>query len=44
MNVPRLPALFFGHGNPMNALERNAFTEGWAAMAAGLRPRAILAV
>jgi len=41
----RLPALFFGHGNPLNALERNAYTEGWAALGASLpRPRAILAV
>ena len=22
----RLPAIFFGHGNPMNALDDNAFT------------------
>jgi 4,5-DOPA dioxygenase extradiol len=43
--MARLPALFFGHGNPMNALERNAFTEGWAAIGAALpRPRAILCV
>ena len=41
----RLPALFVGHGNPLNALERNAYTEGWAALGASLpRPRAILAV
>jgi aromatic ring-opening dioxygenase catalytic subunit (LigB family) len=25
-----MPAIFFGHGNPMNALTRNAWTEGWA--------------
>ncbi len=25
----RLPAIFFGHGNPMNALARNAYTEAW---------------
>jgi hypothetical protein len=25
-----LPAIFFGHGNPMNALLHNAYTEGWA--------------
>jgi 4,5-DOPA dioxygenase extradiol len=41
----RLPAIFFGHGNPMNALEENVYTRGWATLAAGLpRPRAILAI
>jgi 4,5-DOPA dioxygenase extradiol len=40
-----LPAVFFGHGNPMNALEDNAYTRGWRALGAALpRPRAILAV
>lgn len=40
-----MPGVFFGHGNPMNALQRNAYTEGWAALARALpRPRAILAV
>src|SRR5690348_6345638 len=41
----RMPALFVGHGSPMNALEDNAFTRGWRAAAAALpRPRAILCV
>jgi 4,5-DOPA dioxygenase extradiol len=41
----RLPAVFFGHGNPMNALDDNAYTRGWSAIAAAIpRPRAILAV
>lgn len=45
MAQPRLPAVFFGHGNPMNALERNAFTAGWAALGQALpRPRAVLCV
>jgi len=40
-----MPALFLGHGNPMNAIERNRYTEGWAAIAAGIpRPKAILAI
>jgi 4,5-DOPA dioxygenase extradiol len=40
-----MPALFLGHGNPMNALARNPFTEAWARTARALpRPRAILAV
>jgi 4,5-DOPA dioxygenase extradiol len=40
-----LPAIFFGHGNPMNALQRNAYTEAWSRMGKSLpRPRAILSV
>jgi 4,5-DOPA dioxygenase extradiol len=41
----RLPALFFGHGNPMNAITRNAWTQAWRAIGARIpRPRAILAI
>lgn len=41
----RMPALFVGHGSPMNALEDNAYTREWAAIAASLpRPRAILCI
>lgn len=41
----RLPAIFFGHGNPLNALLRNSYTEAWAAIGASLpRPQAILCV
>jgi 4,5-DOPA dioxygenase extradiol len=41
----RLPALFLGHGNPMNALQTNAWTRGWAALGETLpRPRAVLAI
>jgi 4,5-DOPA dioxygenase extradiol len=25
----KMPALFLGHGSPMNAIEENEFTEGW---------------
>ena len=40
-----LPALFLGHGNPMNAITSNEYTTAWAKLAAGLpRPRAILAI
>jgi 4,5-DOPA dioxygenase extradiol len=40
-----MPALFFGHGNPMNALHENAWTRGWAAIGAALpRPKAVLCV
>lgn len=40
-----MPAAFFGHGSPMNALERNRYTDCWAAFGAGVpRPRAALVV
>ena len=41
----RMPAIFFGHGNPMNALHDNDWTRGWAAIGQCLpRPRAVLSV
>ena len=40
-----MPAAFFGHGNPMNALESNRYTEAWRAFGRAVpRPRAILVV
>ena len=43
--TPRLPALFVGHGNPMNAIEDNAYSREWARIGAELpRPQAILCV
>lgn len=40
-----LPAIFFGHGNPMNALMNNAYTNGWRRIATDMaRPRAILSI
>lgn len=40
-----MPAIFFGHGNPMNALLKNAYTDAWAALGDELpRPRAVLCV
>jgi 4,5-DOPA dioxygenase extradiol len=40
-----MPAVFFGHGTPMNALDRNRYTESWRAFGAEVpRPRAILVV
>ena len=42
---PRLPAIFFGHGNPMNALGNNEYASAWAALGARLpRPRAVLCI
>ena len=43
--MARMPALFIGHGSPMNTLERNGFTDAWRAFGQALpQPRAILAV
>jgi 4,5-DOPA dioxygenase extradiol len=40
-----MPAVFFGHGNPMNALSRNRYTEAWAELGRTIpRPKAILAI
>jgi 4,5-DOPA dioxygenase extradiol len=45
MAAGRMPAIFFGHGNPMNALERNSWTEAWSRIGAEMpRPKAILCV
>lgn len=40
-----LPAIFFGHGNPMNAVLDNQYTEGWRRIGESTaRPKAILAI
>jgi 4,5-DOPA dioxygenase extradiol len=40
-----MPAAFFGHGSPMNALEVNRYTAAWRAFGQSVpRPRAILVV
>jgi 4,5-DOPA dioxygenase extradiol len=40
-----MPAVFFGHGNPMNALEVNRYTQAWRTFGANVPPpRAILAI
>ena len=40
-----MPAIFFGHGNPMNALSKNAYTEGWTSIGKSIpRPKAVLAI
>ncbi|MDB5556682.1 MAG: putative enzyme [Rhizobium sp.] len=42
---PRLPTLFIGHGNPMNAIEDNAYARSWKALGEALpTPAAILCV
>jgi 4,5-DOPA dioxygenase extradiol len=40
-----MPAVFFGHGSPMNALETNRYTAAWRSFGQSLpKPRAILMV
>src|SRR5215203_3170026 len=44
MNTP-MPAIFFGHGNPLNALQTNAWTEGWANIGKSIpTPEAIVCI
>ncbi len=41
----RMPAVFLGHGNPMNAISKNVYTEAWAAIGRSIpRPKAVLSV
>jgi 4,5-DOPA dioxygenase extradiol len=45
MTAQRMPAVFIGHGSPMNTLERNRYTAAWRAIGKALpRPRAVLAI
>jgi 4,5-DOPA dioxygenase extradiol len=40
-----MPLIFVGHGNPMNAVARNAWTDGWASIGKSIpRPQAVLSV
>ena len=44
-NTARMPAVFFGHGSPMNALEQNRYTDAWRRIGASIpKPKAILCV
>jgi 4,5-DOPA dioxygenase extradiol len=41
----KMPVLFLGHGNPMNAIEVNEFTEGWSNSVKNLPdPAAVLCI
>jgi 4,5-DOPA dioxygenase extradiol len=42
---PRMPAIFFGHGNPMNALADNSFTQAWREIGRSIpKPKSILCI
>ena len=44
-NTERMPALFVGHGTPMNLVWSNEYTDGWRAIGERMpRPAAILSV
>lgn len=44
-NPGMMPVLFVGHGNPMNAIEDNEYSQGWAAIGKDLPlPKAILCI
>ena len=41
----RMPVLFIGHGSPMNAVQRNRYTEAWSVIGVEVpRPSAVLCV
>jgi len=44
-NIQKMPALFVGHGNPMNAIDDNKFTQTWQLIGESIpRPKAILSI
>ena len=41
----RMPAIFFGHGNPMNALADNSYTQAWREIGRSItKPKAVLCI
>lgn len=43
--INTMPAIFFGHGNPLNAIQQNQFTAGWANIGNSIpQPKAILCI
>ena len=43
--MARMPALFIGHGSPMNTLESNGFTQAWRKLGNELaKPRAVVVI
>lgn len=45
MQKQRMPALFIGHGSPMNAITDNPFSIAWSEIGGGMpKPRAVLCI
>jgi 4,5-DOPA dioxygenase extradiol len=45
VSTEKMPVLFLGHGNPMNAIEENEFVRGFRNVAIGIpKPKAILCI
>ena len=43
--MAKMPAVFIGHGSPMNTLETNRYTNAWSEFASSIpKPRAIVAI
>ena len=40
----RLPTIFFGHGNPLNAIQQNVYTDSWAAIGKSINAKAVLCI
>ena len=41
----KMPVIFIGHGSPMNAIEKNTYSESWKELGKSLpKPKAILAI
>ena len=44
-NPALLPAVFFGHGNPLNAIQKTVYSEAWSALGRSIAtPKAILCI
>ncbi|HYA41223.1 MAG TPA: 4,5-DOPA dioxygenase extradiol [Syntrophobacteraceae bacterium] len=44
-SMSKMPVLFFGHGNPMNALSQNSYSEGWLHIGKSIpKPKAVLSI
>ena len=40
-----MPTIFFGHGNPMNAIQVNAYSKGWTLIGTQVpKPKAVIAI
>jgi 4,5-DOPA dioxygenase extradiol len=42
---PSMPAIFFGHGNPLNAIQSNKYTDAWRAIGQSIHtPKAVISI